>query len=1312
VLLWGGAVLLLIILLVFAGVEYVLHSNRAHNYILNTAQQKVTESLGSDVKVGNYALNFSGISPTVDLYNVVINGADPYPTPPVLTVDHIRVGVRVVSALHQKWYLDEVAIHHPVARLFVDKQGNTNLPKPKSSGQKSNTNIFDLALRHAVLDRGEVYYNNRKSVMNADLHEVDFQAGFDTGAKKYSGRLAYSNGHLQMENFNSIGHDLVAFFELTPDNAVLKNAVLRSGNSQITLNATVANYSAETPKLNAEYMARLDTGEFRHILKNPTVPVGLIDLNGKVSYVPQPNRPLMEVISVQGQMASKLLSVTTPSFRGDIRNVGANYSLENGNVNVRQMHAIVLGGDLNGELTMRDIAGASKSHLTATLKNVSLAQAKAMVNSPSMKQVGVTGSLNANADATWGKTFNDLVAKSDATLKAMVIPAQAGGQAVPVNGLIHARYSAPTKEITLTNSYVNMPQTSVNLNGTVSDRSSLQVRMQANDLHQLETIAAMFQPNPQPLGLSGMANFNGAVTGSMDAPHVTGRLTATNLRVKGSAWRVLRTDVDASPSQAVLNNGELDPEAKGRITFNLRAGLNKWSFEKNSPFQVSLNANQLDVANLTKAAGSQAPVSGTLNVNAQAHGTQLSPIGNGTFELSQARVAGEPIQVATVKFQGTGDAVRTNLALKLPAGTATGVVDFFPKQQGYSGQIQANGIRLDQLQTVKAKNLKLHGVLNLTASGRGTVQDPQLVATAEIPSIVVQGQKIEGIRLQTNVANHVANVALDSQALNTNLRGRATVNLTGNYETVATLDTQAIPFAPLVALYAPAEAGNIAGQTEIHASLKGPLKNTAAVNAHIVLPMLQVSYKNTVKIGAPQPIQLDYRDGVLDLQRASLTGTGTNLQFQGRVPVVDRTAPVSLLLQGTVDLQLAQLLNPDLASSGQLQFDINSYGQRSDPNVEGQIKVVNASFATGAAPLGLQNGNGVLTLTRNRLDISSFEGEVGGGRVVARGGVMYRPAIGFDLALTARNVRLLYPENVRSGFGGNLTLTGTPDAAYLRGQVNVQQLSFTPDFDLMGMMGQFGGTVSPPPTQSFSDNLQLDIRVSTPNGIDLASRELSLQGAMNLNVRGTVTDPVILGRINLSEGDLIFRGNRYLLEGATVDFVNPVRTQPVVNAAINTTIQQYNIAMRFEGPVDHLRTSYNSDPALPPADIINLLAFGKTTEASAANPNPPGILGAQSAIASAVAGQVTSRLEKIAGISQLSIDPTLGGTGSGQSAGATVTIQQRVTSKIFVTFSTDVTSTERQVIQLEYRVTPKLSVSGTRDQNGGFAIDTRVNKQW
>jgi translocation and assembly module TamB len=173
--------------------------------------------------------------------------------------------------------------------------------------------------------------------------------------------------------------------------------------------------------------------------------------------------------------------------------------------------------------------------------------------------------------------------------------------------------------------------------------------------------------------------------------------------------------------------------------------------------------------------------------------------------------------------------------------------------------------------------------------------------------------------------------------------------------------------------------------------------------------------------------------------------------------------------------------------------------------------------------------------------------------------------------------------------------------------------------------------------------------------------------------------------------------------------VNPTRTEPNVNVSVTTTIQQYNIGMRFEGPLDRLRTSYSSDPALPPADIINLIAFGKTKEAQA-QAGTSNTQTAEQSIASAVSGQVTSRLQKIAGISQISVDPTLG--NNQPNAGATITVQQRVTSKIFVTFSTDVTSTQRQVIQFQYQATPRVSLSGTRDQNGGFGFDTRITKEW
>ena len=91
-----------------------------------------------------------------------------------------------------------------------------------------------------------------------------------------------------------------------------------------------------------------------------------------------------------------------------------------------------------------------------------------------------------------------------------------------------------------------------------------------------------------------------------------------------------------------------------------------------------------------------------------------------------------------------------------------------------------------------------------------------------------------------------------------------------------------------------------------------------------------------------------------------------------------------------------------------------------------------------------------------------------------------------------------------------------------------------------------------------------------------------------------------------------------MLNGGTVQFINPAETQPVLNLALGTTIQQYNITLRFQGPVDQLKTQYTSDPSLPAADIINLLAFGQTTEASAANPATPTDQAAQSLVASQV----------------------------------------------------------------------------------------------
>lgn len=1301
---WTAAGLGILIVLIVVGIYVLLHNARFHQYMLRTAIQQTSTALGTRVQARDFTLTWSGISPTLDLYNVVVDGAPPYASPPLFQTQHARLGVRITSLLHRTFYIDDVTLDTPVIRIYTDARGNNNLPKTRSSG-KSNTDIFDLGIRHAVLNHGEAIYNDLKSSLDADLHEVNLRAGFDPPAMKYSGTLEYRDGIVKMANYAPIRSGLQARFSLNRDEFVLENALLKSGNSHLTLTAAVRNYAKE-PQVRGTYDAVADSGEFRKILKNASLPSGMLQAQGTMNYTARPGVPFLNAVAMNGTLTSAGLAVNTPSFRGDVRNLGAQYTIANGNLDVHNLHAGTLGGAIAGSASMRNLAGNTRSQLNLDVRNISIAAAKRQLTAPSLRNLNVTGTLNGNLAATWGKTMNDLVASANIAVNGAAAPA--GQQMMPVTGAIHARYNAANKSITLQNSSLRTPMGTLAMNGTLGNASAMSLNLQNVNLATLGQIAGT--PALRQMSLGGVASFNGSVRGSTASPELVGLLTIVNLRVKGTEWPLFRTNIDAQASGASLSNALLTAPNGGRVNFDLTAALRNWSFTDQSPFRVRLAAVNIDAGSLAKAAGVSTPVTGIFNANVNAAGTELAPTGRGNLSLTRANVSGQPVQSLTVKFNGTASQLNANLAVHLPrVGGATGSLVYDPKRQDYDAQLRATGLQLDQLQAIQSKHLDLHGVLNLVANGRGNIHNPELQAALTIPQLRIRNQVMKGITLQTAVANHAADFSLDSQVLDTYARARGTVALTGDYSANATLDTQAVPLAPLVAAYAPSQAGNLDGRTEIHATVRGPLKNKERLEAHITIPQLAVNYKNMVQIGAAAPIKADYVDGVLNIARSTLRGTDTNIQFQGSIPTTGN-APASLLLQGNVDLRLAQLLDPDVSSSGQLQFDVNSFGARANPDVQGQIRIVNASFATIDAPLGLDHGNGVLTLTRDRLDITQFQGNVGGGTVNASGGVIYRPSLRFDMALATNGIRLLYPDGVRTRISSNLSLSGTPDASLLHGDVRIDQLNFTPDFDLMNFMGQFGGVETPPPALGFSTNMKLDVGVHSTTGVNLVSRTLSLAGTANLRATGTAAEPVILGRVNLNGGDLIFNGNRYVLQGGTIDFVNPSRTEPVVNVGVNTTVDQYNIQMHFWGPADKLHTNYASDPALPPADIINLIAFGKTTEASAANPAPPGALGAQSLVASQVSSQITSRIEKVAGISQLSVDPELG--GNGQSPGAKIAIQQRVTSKIFVTFATDVTGTQKEAIKLEYQASPRVSYNVVRDQNGGFSISTRIHKTW
>jgi len=252
---WVAVGMMALTLIVVLGVAILLNNARFHDYLIRTAEAQGSESLGVRVQLQNYAVNFSNLS--MDLYGVTIDGASPYPNPPLLQVDHMQAGVRIVSILSRTWYLTSFQLDHPVVHVFVDSKGVSNIPTIKSSGQSSNTSVFDLGVRHAVLAHGEVYFNDEPAEGAADLHDLEVKASFNSLLKKYSGKVAYSNGQLVYGTLRPVAHNLEVEFDATPTTFQLKQAKLTAGNSVVSLEGVLNNFA--DPDVKGHYDIVLDS---------------------------------------------------------------------------------------------------------------------------------------------------------------------------------------------------------------------------------------------------------------------------------------------------------------------------------------------------------------------------------------------------------------------------------------------------------------------------------------------------------------------------------------------------------------------------------------------------------------------------------------------------------------------------------------------------------------------------------------------------------------------------------------------------------------------------------------------------------------------------------------------------------------------------------------------------------------------------------------------------------------------------------------------------------------------------------------------
>ena len=1301
----GGTLVVLIVAAIV-----LVHAVAFQHFVLERIEQKAQASLGARLNIERMAINWRLF--TFDFYGITLHGKESSSQAPLFVADHLRVGLKILSILRREVDLNEIVLDQPIAHLNIDRDGISNLPQSPSTQSGSTINDFlDLAIQHVELNSGQFYYNDNKSPLDAEMHDFRAQIHFIPVVNEYRGTLGYGEGRVETMNFRPVTHRLQLSFTVNRSGMVVDPMTVATPKSTLTVQAKLTDYARA--HIEGTYDAVVSTIELARITKNQSMPAGDISLTGSLRYDNDPHKKGADNVYLDGRMSSAQLVMNMGRMEATAKSIRGEYRLQDGNLTVRNLGADLLGGHLGANYVLSHISGNSSSHIDASVRDVSLDAMKNTSGARNSAQVSVSGRIDGTVGASWASDIKNGTARAHFVIRNTNQPA-VGSSVIPINGLVDVNYDGARNTASFGQSYVRTGNTTVAITGILSDRSQLDIQANTSNLHEVVSLVSAFRagksvvPNtasPLPTDLRGSVRFTGQVVGSVRQPRIKGELSANDLKIQNALWHTLHVNLDAAPSGISLQNGLLTDMQKGQINFSGHADLSAWVFTPSSPLSLQVTATQVSVSDLQQLAQSQYPVNGILSANISILGTEQNPEGQGSLQITQASAWDEPVRNLNVDFQGDGNSIHSNAQLTISAGNLTAGLTYQPKSQSYDLNMRAAGLKLDQLESVQARDLGLAGSVTLAVDGHGTIKKPQLAANFQIPTLGIRDQTLSDVQAQLNIANERADFALSSSAEQGSIQAKGDVGLQGEYPATVSLDVRAIPVAVVLARYLPRNQ-KIQGHTELHANLSGPLRDPYAITAQLEIPTLDISYQ-AAKLALVRPLRLNYRNGVATLEQAELKGTGTSLSVKGIIPV-KAVVPLNLSANGTVDLSLLQAFASGVRSSGRVNLDVSARGDFTHPAMQGEIDIVNAVVSTEKIPISFEGMNGQIKISGNRLEIAQLSGAAGGGIVSARGFFTYGDQANFDLGLDAKSVRIRYPEGIRSILSGNLALTGSPASSQLTGRVLIDRLSFSQQFDLATLLGQFS-TDTPATTSSpFEQNMKLKVAVATADDINLASSKVSMGGAANLSLTGTMAFPVVLGRATLTSGEMFFLGKRYEIQSGTIGFANPTRTVPVVNLYVKTTVQQYNITLNFVGPLDRLRTNYTSDPPLPPADIINLVAFGKTSEQAATSPSTPATLGAESVLAQGAASQLSGKLERLTGISQLTIDPLAGNSQS--NPGAQVAIQQRVTGNILLTFSTDVTSTQNQAIQVQYQVTKNVSVSALRDQYGGYAADVRIHK--
>jgi len=385
-----------------------------------------------------------------------------------------------------------------------------------------------------------------------------------------------------------------------------------------------------------------------------------------------------------------------------------------------------------------------------------------------------------------------------------------------------------------------------------------------------------------------------------------------------------------------------------------------------------------------------------------------------------------------------------------------------------------------------------------------------------------------------------------------------------------------------------------------------------------------------------------------------------------------------------------------------------------EAQILGRLQFQNASFNITDVPNGIANATGSVIFTKDRATIQTLSGETGGGKIDLTGFVQYgggAPPL-FRLHARAREVRVRYPEGVSTVVNANLNLTGTEASSTLAGNITVLRTGINLQSDFSSILAKSSEPVRTPSEQpGLLGGMSFDVQVETSPETQVESTLTEgIQAEANLRLRGTVTNPAVLGRVSITQGKLTFFGTQYTLTQGTINFYNPVKVEPILNIDLETRARGIDITLTVSGPLNKLTLTPRSDPPLQFSEIVALLAQGRTPTSDPSllrqqseAPQSFQQAGASALLGSAIANPVAGRLQRFFGVSRLRIDPSLSGVENNPQA--RLTLEQQITPNLTFTYITNVTTSNPQVVRVEWAVSKQWSIVLLREENGLLGVD-------